>query len=118
IDLRSGCHHPQRLAHSGQTQRLPRRPESHLYFRAHLDPFHEGSERVAQEGIALVAAVESDLLAQEARRDANPDRRRIRGRREAHRLTAVIMISTRPSGAKRPDATVARAGKPSLKKAR
>ena len=54
--------------------------------------------------VALVAAVEPDLVAEQACGDSNANRRPALGRdRLVHGWTAVIMISTRPSGAKSPD---------------
>ena len=119
IDVRPGREHAKCAADSLEPERLAWCAESQLHFRADTHPFDELPERFRQEAIALVAAVEPDFIAEQTCRYSNPNRRPVLGRhRIVHGLTAVIMISTSPSGAKSPDATVARAGKLSLKNAR
>ena len=88
-----------------EPQRLARRAHADLDLRAHPDPLHERSERIGEEAIALVAAVEAHLVAEQACGDADADRRlgAIGSPPAASRLRrAVIMISTSPSGANSP----------------
>src|SRR5260221_11416758 len=72
---------------------LPRHAETELDLRTHADPFHVRIERVDEEGIAPVPAVEPHLVAEEARRDADPN--------PFHPRSASVMISTRAPPATR-----------------
>src|SRR6185295_18260493 len=109
IDARAGREHAKCAADSLEPERLAGCTESQFDFGADTNPFDELPERFRQEAIALVAAVEPDFIAEQTCRYSNPDRRPVFGRhRLVHGLTAVLMISTSPSGAKSPEATVAR----------
>jgi hypothetical protein len=55
------------IPHSDETQRLTRNPEPQFDFWTDADEFDVRTERVGKEGIALVPAVESDLLPEKAR---------------------------------------------------
>src|SRR5262249_22755078 len=57
-----------------QMHRLTRRAEAGFDLRAHRHPLDESSERICQKSVALVAAVIAHLLAEQARRDAYPNR--------------------------------------------
>ena len=76
-----------------EPDRLARHAETELDLRAHAHPLHVRIERLHQEGVALVAAVEPHLVAEQAGRDADPE--------PLHPRSAIVMISTRAPAAAR-----------------
>ena len=76
------CDHPHRgtrsrlrrsrqVAH--QVHGLARRAHADLHLGAHRHPLHVPAERVGQEAVAFVPAVEAHLLSEQARRDPDAD---------------------------------------------
>ena len=112
-------HEPQAARRPLEAHRVARRAEPELHLGADRHPLDPLAERVDEEAVPLVPAVEPHGLAQQARRDADADG----GLGLVHVIpvyrTAVIMISTSPSGFTRPHPRVTRAGNPfAPKKAR
>ena len=70
------------IAH--QVHGLARRSHPDLDLRAHRHPLHIPAERLGEEAVALVAAVEADLLAEQAGRDADADGSARIGRGHGH----------------------------------
>src|SRR5713226_8197453 len=64
---------PRRRRAADETERGARDPETDLDLGAHGHPLDEGAEGLGEEGVPLVAAVVTDLLAQEAGGDAEPE---------------------------------------------
>jgi len=62
-----------RTARADEDDRRPRHAEPELHLRAHGNPLHVVAEHAQQRVVPLVVAVVADTLAEEARRDAEPD---------------------------------------------
>src|SRR6185295_10802062 len=73
IDPGPRRHHPDRASITAlQPEGLTRRAHPDLDFRAHPHPAHMRGEDLNEKRISLVAAVEADLVAEEARGNAEP----------------------------------------------
>ena len=96
--------HPRIAADVHQAKRLARNPEPYLHFGAHAHPFDAGRQDFGEERIALVTAVEPDLVPQQAGRNADPEGR--------HPRCASDMISTRAPVSARPTFTAVIAADP------
>jgi hypothetical protein len=71
IDVAAGGDHPHVAAGADEAERLARRAHPDLDLRADAQPLDVLPQGVGQELVPLVAAVEPDLLAEQARRDAD-----------------------------------------------
>jgi hypothetical protein len=80
-----------------QPDGFARNAESQFHLRADADPLDVGIEGFEQGRVPLVAAVEPDLVAEQAGRDADP--------KPFHPRSASAMISTRAPEAARPTFT-------------